>query len=339
MRNDTRVLFNAYLHQLATLNSLDISAISSKFTATPSVQQKLESRMQESSQFLRSINIFPVNELKGEKIGIGVSGTIAGRTDTSSSGERSTRDVSALTDTGYECKKTDYDTHITYAKLDAWAKFPNFQILLRDAILQRCALDRMMIGFNGTSAAATTNRGTNPLLQDVNIGWLQKIRTDAASHVMDEGAVTGKVTYGVSADYKNLDALVFDALNTLVEPWHRQDTQMVAIVGRSLMHDKLFPIVNNNDAPTERLAADIIMSQMRLGGLPAVQVPYFPDDAIAITRLDNLSIYYQEGGRRRAVVDNPKRDRIENYESSNDAFVVEDYDMVALVENIEEKTS
>ncbi|MGJ0639192.1 P2 family phage major capsid protein, partial [Xenorhabdus bovienii] len=57
--------------------------------------------------------------------------------------------------------------------------------------------------------------------------------------------------------------------------------------------------------------------------------------ALLISRLDNLSVYYQEGTRRRSVLDNPKRDRIENYESVNEAYVVEDYRGVALIENIE----
>jgi hypothetical protein len=33
--------------------------------------------------------------------------------------------------------------------------------------------------------------------------------------------------------------------------------------------------------------------------------------------------------------ENPKRDRIENYESSNDDYIIEDYQMACLVENIE----
>ena len=78
-----------------------------------------------------------------------------------------------------------------------------------------------------------------------------------------------------------------------------------------------------------------MVSQRRLGGLPAMVVPYFPAGKTLITRLDNLSIYYQDGARRRAVVDVPKRDRIEFYESSNDSFVVEDYGLCAMVENIE----
>ena len=73
----------------------------------------------------------------------------------------------------------------------------------------------------------------------------------------------------------------------------------------------------------------------RFGGLQAVAVPFFPANAILITSLSNLSIYYQDSARRRNLLDNPKRDRIENYESSNDAFVVEEYGACALVKNIE----
>ncbi|MCM7658739.1 P2 family phage major capsid protein, partial [Enterobacter hormaechei] len=36
----------------------------------------------------------------------------------------------------------------------------------------------------------------------------------------------------------------------------------------------------------------------------------------------------------RSVIDNPKRDRIENFESVNEAYVIEDYRCAALVENI-----
>ena len=35
------------------------------------------------------------------------------------------------------------------------------------------------------------------------------------------------------------------------------------------------------------------------------------------------------------LIDNPKRDRLENYESSNDAYVVEDFGAAVYAENIE----
>jgi len=192
-----------------------------------------------------------------------------------------------------------------------------------------------MIGFNGTSRAATSDKTANPLLQDVNIGWLQKYRAYAAARVMTGGALAGHIKIGATGDYKNLDAMVFDLVNNLVEPWYREDTQLVCILGRDLLADKYFPLVNADHAPTETMAADLIISQKRVGGLPAVRAPYFPAGKVLITRLDNLSRYYQEGSRRRTMIDNPKRDQIENYESSNDAFVVEDYGCGCVAENIE----
>ena len=89
----------------------------------------------------------------------------------------------------------------------------------------------------------------------MNIGWLQKLRANAAARVMVRGAVANKVSYGThaDADYKNLDALVYDAYKSLLDPWFAEDPLLVAIVGRDLMHDKLFPLVADNDAPTERL--------------------------------------------------------------------------------------
>jgi P2 family phage major capsid protein len=333
MRNNTRLLYSALLAQIAQLNG--VPSAEQKFSVDPSVQQTLETRMQETSDFLGRINVIGVTDQKAAKLGLGIGGPIASTTNTATT-DRTTKDPTSLDENGYECTQTNSDTHIPYAKLDAWAKFPDFQTRVRDAIIRRQALDRILIGFNGTSRAATSNAATNPLLQDVNKGWLQHYREQAAARVLKDGKAAGTIAIGTgaAADYANLDALVMDAVSSLVDPWHQRDTSLVAIVGANLLHDKYFPIVNANNAPTEQLAADLIISSKRLGGRTAMQVPYVPDDAIFITRLDNLSLYWQEGGRRRAVTDNPKRDRIENWESSNDAYVVEDFGAGCLIENV-----
>jgi len=330
MKKLTRIAFDKYTARLAQLN--DTSNVASTFGVAPSVQQKLESKIQESSEFLSKINIYGVTEQEGEKIGLGISGPIASRTNTDKA-DRKTRDLTALDNRGYRCEKTNFDTHIKYQTLDAWAKFPDFQQRIANAILQRQALDRMMIGFNGLSIAADTDINKNPLLQDVNKGWLQQYREQAPQRVMHEGKTAGKVVIGAGGDYANLDATVFDAL-TLLDPWYQKDAGLVAIVGRNLLHDKYFPLVNTKQAPTETLATDIVISQKRIGGLQAVAVPFFPDNTILVTRFDNLSIYWQESARRRRVVDEAKRDRIENYESSNDAYVIEDLGLGAVIENI-----
>lgn len=332
MRNDTRELFDAYLGQIAKLNG--VADVSRKFTATPAVEQRLENRIQETSQFLTMINMIGVREQKGEKIGLGISGPVASTTNTATT-DRATTDLSSLDPRGYECEQTNFDTHLSYARLDAWAKFPDFQARVRDAIVKRQALDRIMIGWNGTSHAATSDPATNPLRQDVNIGWLQKMRAENAARVLDEVvAASGQVRIGATGDYKNLDALVFDLVGDMLEPWYQDDTELVVICGRQLLADKYFPIINQTQAPSEQLAADVVTSQKRIGGLPAVRVPYFPADALLVTRLDNLSIYWQEATRRRTIVDNAKRDRIENFESVNDAYVIEDLGCAAMAENI-----
>lgn len=333
MRNETRVKFNEYTGQLAKLNAITSAMV--QFNVQPSVQQTLETKMQESVEFLQMINVIPVNDMKGEKVGVGISSTIAGRTDTSTK-DRQPNDPSALYDHSYECAQTNYDTMIGYAKLDAWAKFHDFQTRIRDAIITRQGLDRIMIGWHGTSAAKDTDRNANPLLQDVNIGWLEHIRKDAPAQVMKEVKQgSGKIYIDpTNGDYKNIDAVVFDVVSEMIKPWYQDDTDLVVICGRKLLSDKYFPIINDAGDNQNKLAAQVLVSQKQIGGLKAVRVPFFPEDALLVTKLENLSIYWQEGARRRHIEEEPKRNRIVNYESSNDAYVVEDYDCAALVENI-----
>ncbi|WP_010465848.1 phage major capsid protein, P2 family [Acidovorax radicis] len=330
----TRKAVNAYTRQIATLNGVERT--DEKFTVAPTVTQTLESKIQESADVLKRINIVPVREQMGQKLGLGVGGPAASRTNTKLK-DRATRDLSALDSTQYHALQTNFDTHLEYAKLDMWAKFKDFQPRLRDALIIRQALDRIMVGFNGTSAAAETDIVANPMLQDVNKGWLQQLRETAPERVMDEGAAgAGSIKVGdaAGAHYKNLDALVFDALN-LMDPWFHNDTSLVVMVGRDLLHDKYFPLVNVKQAPTEELAAQVIMSQKAIGNVQAAAVPFFPGASVLITSWDNLSIYWQEETRRRMFTDNPKRDRYENYESVNEAYVVENVGKAVLLENIE----
>ncbi|TPQ33429.1 phage major capsid protein, P2 family [Cupriavidus pinatubonensis] len=334
MRNETRRKYAAYEAKIAEINGVE--RVDRKFNVQPSVQQRLETKVQESSEFLSKINIHGVVEQEGEKIGLGVSGPVASTTDTSQH-DRQTSDIVTLDDRRYRCEQTNSDTHITYQRLDAWAKFPDFQTRIRDAILRRQALDRIMIGFNGVARAATSDRAANPMLQDVNKGWLQHLREEAPERVMAQGKAAERIVVAGTDgthDYANLDALVFDLVNHLIAPWYAEDPELVVICGRQLLADKYFPLLNKDRDPTQKLAADIIISQKRIGNLPAIRVPFFPPSSLLVTRLDNLSIYWQEGARRRTIVDNAKRDRIENYESSNDAYVVEDLTCAAMAENI-----
>lgn len=366
MKTATRLKFGAFVSQIALLNSLpaiaEPTAGTTKFAVDPNVEQKLEDRLQETNEFLQMINVIGVTEQEGAVLGVGVEDSIAGRTDTSGGARRNPQAMGKPDEKfRYLCKKTDFDWSQRYALIDAWAHRPEFQTIMRDSILNRQARDRILIGFNGTSAAATTDRAANPLLQDVNLGWLHKIRTDAPAQVMNDGSLTVKsdgtnnaalkaiyVKAGVTlfdeseanavtadADYASLDALVMDAKRGIHEAF-RGDTDLVVIVGHDLVDDKYFSIAQATGATaTEQEATDrILKSTKTIGGLPAYRVSGFPANAVLITKMSNLSIYWQEGSRRRMLKDEPEFDRIANYESVNEAYVVEEYELAVLVENI-----
>ncbi|WOD12797.1 phage major capsid protein, P2 family [Pseudomonas sp. NyZ704] len=335
MRKETRIVFTGYLSQIARLNA--VTDAIHKFNVEPTVQQSLETAMQESIDLLTRINMMGVTEQSGQALLLGVNGPIARRTNTAGGNRRNPQDRSDLSMDEYNCKKTDFDSAFPYQLLDQWAKFQDFQARLSSAIARRQGLDRIMIGFNGTSAATETDPVANPLGEDVNIGWLQKIRTGAADRVLDEVVpASGQVTIGATGDYKSLDALVFDAVQML-DPWHRNHPDLRVLVSRNLLHGKLLKAVERgSESNEEELAAEEIISNARLGGLRPYDAPYFPDNTVVVTTLNNLSIYWQEGGRRRHIKDEPEYDRIADYQSSNDAYVIEDFGLVALVENIAE---
>lgn len=344
MRKETRFQFNKYLSRIAELNGIEASDLDKKFTVEPSVTQTLFDKIQQSSSFLKLINMVTVSELTEEKVGIDVTGSIASTADTDGGVERKTADFAKLDAYRYFCHPVNFDYHLKYNKLDLWARFQDFQIRIRNAIIKRQALDYITIGFNGVSRAATSDRAQNPLLQDVAVGWLQKYRNDAPERVMscitdDDGKVISDTIKIGSKDkgghYANLDAMVMDAFESLVAEIHRENPEMVVICGRRILTDKYFPMINKFQANSEQLAGELIISQKTIGQLQAVRAPFFPANSVFITTLDNISIYLYEDGHRRHIVENPKLDQVENYEQVKVDFVIEDYEAGCLIENIE----
>ena len=72
---------------------------------------------------------------------------------------------------------------------------------------------------------------------------------------------------GKGGAYANLDALVMNVVNELIDPIFQDDDELVMICGRELLADKYFPLVNNEQDNTDKLAADLIISQKRHGRL------------------------------------------------------------------------
>ena len=77
MRNDTRKHFNNFAAQVAKLNG--VPDATQKFAVDPTIQQRLEKRIQESSDFLSRINMVGVDELKDENKGSAMAAVAAAR--------------------------------------------------------------------------------------------------------------------------------------------------------------------------------------------------------------------------------------------------------------------
>jgi len=351
MRNNTRERYNAYLQNIATANHVPAGTNFSnfKFNVDPSVHQSFEDVMKHSAGFLGRINIHTVDEQEGEKLGLDINTTIASTTNTLLK-DREPQDTSqVLLLDRYRCEQTNFDTVMRYAKLDFWAKFTDFEARISNHQTLQVARDRLMIAWNGVKRVTTSDRGLYPLLNDVNIGWIEKLRLAAPQRILKEGEIaSNEIRVGrlkvpsdkhergyfyENGDFLNVDAMIMDMVNNLIEEWYQEDTGLVVIIGREIFNDKFFDLVNNFNEPTERNALDIILANKKVGGLPAVRVPFFQKRGVFITRIDNLSIYSQDNTHRTTIVDNAKRDRIETYRSMNESYVLEDYGMACYAES------
>ncbi len=326
-----RLKFSALAVAIAT--TYGVETVREEFNVTPTHAQTLNEKITHSSAFLSRINVIPVSEIKGEKVMLGTSGTVTGRTDTSSA-DRVARNVLGLDGQGYELFETHSDVALKYSSIDAWAKFPNFPQRYSAAVQKQIALDRIMIGWNGTSAAATTDRVANPLLQDVNKGWLQIAREQAPEQVLAQGAkVAGKIQIGATGDYANLDALVHD-VSLMIDEEFRDGGDLIAIVGRELLaHDKAKLYAAQGDTPTEKERIEMAQVIATYGGLPTFTCPHFPSRGVVVTSWDNLSIYFQDTSWRRHIQENPKRSQVEDYNSRNEGYVIEQLGKFAAIES------
>ena len=320
--------------QLAIAETYGVDLTTQMFSVEPSIAQELNDAITAKSDFLERINVIGVTEIKGEKVFIGVSGPVTGRTNTKTT-DREAKDASALDNSTYELHSTESDVGLPYAKIDAWAKFPDFHQRYSAAVQKQIALDRIMVGFHGTHAAAQTDIAQYPLLQDVNKGWLQQAREQIPAQVLKEGKTAGKVLLGVGGDYANLDALVHDT-KQMVDERLRDGGDLVAIIGTDLLAaDKAKLYSKQGDTPTEKERIEEAQVIATYGGLPAFTVPFFPVNAVLVTSFDNLSIYHQDSSWRKQTIDNPKRSRVEDYNSRNEGYVIEQLEKFALTENVE----
>jgi P2 family phage major capsid protein len=335
-----------YFDRIEEANHLSTGQVATgqAFSVEPTIQQRLIDKQTESTDLLSAINIELVDEIKGEKLGLSLDGRVISSRTNVANADRQTKSVWLLDDDQYECRDTHFDTHLTYAQIDRWAKFPDFEARISKHLVEAQRADRIKIGMNGIAHATTTDRSANPLGQDVNIGWLERQRINNSARVLDSGAVSTEVSFGTRknaqgtrvTDFANLDALVIALANEMLDSWHVNRTDLVALVGRDLLGDKYFGLYNQVQPPSEILATRAIDLTHQIGRYPAKIVPWMPNGTVIVTYLKNLSIYEQSGSRRRKFEDKSSRSRYDTFESFNEDYVIEDYGAMAMAEKIVE---
>jgi len=330
-----RTKLSSYIADIARVNNVEDAKHT--FAVQPVPEQKIIAAYQESADFLKQINVFPVDNAKGEKIGLQIGSSVAGTTDTRVKARTPVAVGTLDLLDEYDCTQTNYDVAYYWSLLNAWKHHPDFKAKLQAMVIKAIALDKLCIGFNGLYRAPTSDRIANPLLQDVKKGWLQKIRDIAPEQHyegVDDGTGNLVIKVGAGNEFKTVDGLVEFAVEEYIAEQHRE-SGLIAICGRGILSDKYLPLLNTIQDPTEQLAARTIYANKQLGTLQALHVPKFPAKTILITTPDNLSIYMQSGTLNRSIVEQPEWDRAVDYQSVNEDFVVEDYAKCVLLENIE----
>lgn len=317
MKKFTRQQFEALCTAMAI--GYGVETVEKQFAVEASIEQRLQDKIVEQSTFLPKINVITVDELQGQNILGSASGSVTGRTDTSGDAERVPSNLLGLEPLSYKLEPTESDVYLTYKTMDTWAKFPDLRERYTRYVQAQIANDRELIGWYGESVAVNTDRVANPLLQDVNKGWMQLMREQKPANILTQGAVVNEIHIGAGGDYANLDEAVED-LKIGIPKHLRKD--LVALVGDELIAKERAALVKAvGQTPTEKTAMEAAMGT--LGGLPWDTPSNFPGRGLVVTSFDNLSIYVQSESWRRHIKDKPEKNRVEDFNSRNEGYMIE----------------
>ncbi len=297
-----------------------------QFAIAAPIETKLRQAIVHSDAFLGMVSVLPVDQISGQVVDVGVDGLLTGR----GNNERFRAELGNTGNT-YVLTKTDSCGVIKWETLTQWANAGSsgeFVKLMNSAITRSFALDMLRVGFNGTSIAAYTDPVTYPLGQDINKGWLTIVKEKAAAQVL---AAADLDPTGVVADsYKNLDSLVQDLINTTIHEAHRQNPDLVVLVGGDLIAAEQHRLLEAADSPTEHAAAQQLAKT--IAGKKAYTPPFFPATSIWVTTLSNLQILQQKGTQWRKAANNEDRAQFENSFLRMEGYGVGDFNKFAAIE-------
>ncbi|HCE2240666.1 TPA: phage major capsid protein, P2 family [Vibrio parahaemolyticus] len=312
----------------AVVKSASATEGAKMFNVTAPMETKLRQAIMMSDAFLAMISMLPVLQIKGQVIDVGSDGLSTGRDNT----KRFNVDVGQDGNT-YELVKTDSGARILWETMTQWANSGSkdeWLKMMKNAISMRFARDILRIGFNGTSIAEKTDPVANPLGQDVNKGWLTIVKEKKVGQVL--ASATLDPTGAAADSYKNLDSLVQDLINTTIAPEHRQDPDLVVLVGSDLVAAEQHRLLESANTPTEHKAAQQLAKT--IAGKQAYTPPFFPAKQVWVTNTKNLQVLTQEGTQWRRQVNDEDELCYKQNHIRMEGYAVGNMNKFAAIENV-----
>ncbi|PWD64931.1 MULTISPECIES: phage major capsid protein, P2 family [Pectobacterium] len=316
-----------YLHSFsaALSEAHGVTDVSNYFSLSDPKETQLRAALLESVDFLSMINVMDVDQLSGQVVNVGKSGLHTGRKKDG----RFTRGV-GVSGNEYKLVETDSCAVLKWDLLSVWANAGNeneFFQLVQEFSNLAFALDMLRIGFNGKEVADTTDPDKYPNGEDVNIGWHQLIKnsTDYKGQI-----ITDAVTLDENGDYRSLDAMASDLINSKIPQQFRNDPRLVVLVGADLVAAEQYRLFQKADRPTEKIAAQMLDST--IAGRKAIVPPFMPGKRMTVTTLNNLHIYTQRNTRQRKAGFEDDRKQYENKYLRNEGYAVEEPELYAAID-------
>lgn len=302
-------------HKTGLERSYGVADASKYFSLTEPKEIALRAALMESVDFLKKIYCADVDQLSGQVISVGNPGLFTGR----KKGGRFIRET-GIGDNQYKLVETDSGAALPWDVLSVWANSGGeneFFQLMQNFINESFALDMLRIGFNGTHTAESTDAEKYPNGEDVNIGWHEIAKKWKGG----QQVITEEVTLDDKGDFRSLDAMAQEVVNTCIPVQYRTDPRLVVLVGADLVAAEQHRLYQAADRPTEKIAAQLLGTT--IAGRPAYIPPFMPGKRLVVTTLSNLHIYTQRNTRERKAEFVDDRKQYENKYLRNEGYALE----------------
>ena len=328
----TRVKMDAMFKSMAEAHDKD--SVEKEFSVTQRIAQVMQLEVTNANEFLSMINLWPVVDLEGQKVLVGVTHGTGKRTDLSPADSKriAARNL-ALGVKNYKLTKTEYDTSIAFATLNAWASFPELAPMWSTQCNESEASAIILSAWYGEREAEFTNPGTYPNGEDLKIGFFQRLREyKSGQQFLTTGTKqAGQIRIGAGGDFKNLDTAAY-AAKQMLHKRYRKRKDLVVLVGGALVAQNDAALYEANIASRDKPDVEKKAVKATFGGMPMITPDEFPEGGLMVTTLKNMSRYYQISSVRRKTVEREESECYENFNTIYDGFFFENEEMAAAFE-------